>query len=641
MVGSHILISNKMAESSDAIRQNLIGVSDLVQNRTNKVNAGGVSMEEGATGEPEDVLDLADSDEDLIHLAREREALYAPYESKIKLRQAKNLKYYRGAGLSDSGYVDEDPMAANYIFDSEETYLSAALAKNPDPVVYADNTPEGNDLSDTVKTMLQFHADQQVLRRKLQQVTRQHSIYLLGVLKHGWDKDIKDIKTEVRKVQDFVFDPDGCVDAYGDFESWLGERITVSAEKLSEMFPKHKDYIELIVSDRLGTPVTYTEWWEDDMCYVTFKDKVLDKHKNEFWNYPQEETDEFGLPMTTKGRNHFAKSKKPYTFLSVFTLGEQPHDITGLIEQNISNQNLITRRTRQIDFNLSRANNSTAFSENNFNQETAKQAANAWLKGNPVLIPQGGPISEAVKDFPAPTIPEAFFKEKELNIEGLRSNFGVLGITAQKPDEDTTARGMILSQQYDNSRIGGGIGEAIEQVANNVFNWWVQLYMVFYDQPHFGAVLGQLKAAEYVELTGADIDRQLIVTVQPDSTKPVDELTKMNQAQALLEAGWLDPKTYFTIANFPDPQETAAQVTLWKLSPQTYMQMNFPDIAQLIAATNPGAAPVPGAPAPGGAPAVPGAEPSSGQPPEGAPSIARGLATEPASAALSQVSLPK
>ncbi len=571
-----------MAESSDAIRSNIIGVSDLVTNKTNKVAGGVYDSEEGISGEPEDLLSLKDSDEELLLLARRREAIYAPYESKIKMRQQKNLKYYLGKGLTNMGYVDDDPIAANFMFEAEETFLPAALSKNPEPVVYCNNTPEGNKLSDDVKTMLQYHADALALRPKLKKMTRQHSIYLLGVLKYGWDETIKDITTEVRKVQDFIFDPNGYVDEQGDFTSWLGERITISADKLAELYPKHKEYIALTVNDKMGTEIIFTEWRDDELCFATYKEVVLDKHKNEFFNYDQEGTDEFGLPTTTKGQNHFAKPKKPYTFLSVFSLGEQPHDITGLIEQNIPNQNLVTRRTTQLDYNLSRANNSTAFSENNFNQETAKQAANAWLKGNPILVPPGSPISEAVHDFPPPSVPDAFFKEQENNIQNLRSIFGTLGISNQEQDEDQTARGMILNQQYSNTRIGGGIGEAIEGVAKAVFNWWVQLYNVFYDEQHFAAVLGQMKATEYVELSSQNLGMQLIVSVVPDSMKPKDELTVMNQAMQLWEQQALDIKTLLTILNFPDPQETAAQVWLYHTNPQLYGQLNFPDLQAMI-----------------------------------------------------------
>ncbi len=63
-------------------------------------------------------------------------------------------------------------------------------------------------------------------RKKLGLMVRHWSIYFLGVAKHGWDDEVGEIKTEVRRPQNFLLDPDGFVDEYGDFVgAWLGERI--------------------------------------------------------------------------------------------------------------------------------------------------------------------------------------------------------------------------------------------------------------------------------------------------------------------------------------------------------------------------------------------------------------------------------
>ena len=571
---------------------NIRGVTDLVESGVNKVAGSGSFSPEGATGEKIDVLDLPMDDEELLKLRDEWEAAYAPYESRIKPIFKRNLLSYLGR-RADNSLPDEDSVtAANLQFEAEETFLPAALAQDPSPFVYADNTPEGNKISDSVQTMLQFHADQLLLRRKLALMVRQWSIYQLGVLKPGWNQDINDVALDNRKIQDFIFDPNGFVDAYGDFIGYLGERIYVTADKLIDLFPKHKADILLEVSGlehkNLGTEVCYTEWWTDEYCFTTFKKIVLDKQKNEYFKYEEEQQgpdgqpamDMYGQPQMTKPRNHFAIPKKPYIFLSVFSLQERPHDITGLIEQNIPNQNKISRRTEQIDANLSQSNNGIAFSENNFNQETAKQASNALTKGvGKVLVPQGGPINEAIVRIPAPNLPQGFFDDLENNVNNLRSSWGTQGITSQEQKPDQTARGMIMNQSRDTSRIGGGIGDVVEQsVARNWFNWCVQLYCVFYDERHFGAVMGQGKATEYVQLSAQDIDRQLIVGVSPNSMKPKDEVAKMNEAQTLFQSGAIGPKTLLEALDFPNPDDAAGDGCLWKIDPQAYLAMNFPEL---------------------------------------------------------------
>ncbi len=613
-------------DNLDPTSLNVLGVEDLVSSKVNRVNRGISSGVEGAKGDQVDELELKMDDLELLQLASTWTAQYAGYEGKIKPKQNQNKQYYLGTqkSLSTPYAFDDTPIAGNLIFEAEETFLAAALSKNPEPVVWSDDSKEGAALADDTKTMLQFHADTLQLRRKLALMVRQWSIYYLGVAKHGWDEDINDIKTEVRRIQNFIFDVNGYVDVYGDFCGYLGERIVMSAGELMELFPEHKAYILLQCDGKLGTQCVYTEWWTDEYTFSTFKDIVLEKKKNPNFNYDEK-------------RNHFAKPKKPYTFLSVFSLGERPHDITGLIEQNIPNQNLISKEIHQIDYNISRSNNSTAFSENNFNQQTAKQATQAWIKGHNILVPPGVPISEAIADFPAHTLPDAFFKNLENNQMNLRTIFGTMGITSQSPNEETTARGMILNQQRDNSRIGGGIGDQIEQVADNIFNWWAQMYHVFYDVKHFATIMGVMKAVEYVELSSSRFDRQLVISVSPDSMKPKDEITEMNQATSLWEAQAIGLKTFLTLQKLADPQAAFEDTMLWMTDKMAYFAFNAPELFQRYTQFKQSGQVPPEqgdvTAQPQGAPA-----PIPTTPPEAAPSLGGGEAPQ---ASLSQVPLPQ
>ena len=452
--------------------------------------------------------------------------------------------------------------------------------------------------------MLQFHAQQLLLRRKIALMVRQWSINHLSVLKFGWDSKIKDITIENRKIQDFIFDPKGYVDVYGEFSSWLGERIYINAEKLVDLFPKHTAEIILEVDGKMGTEVCYTEWWNDDYCFSTFNvgDKkggvVLDKHKNEFFNYKDKSEKPEVNPLTGQPvppkRNHFAIPKKPYIFLSVFSLQERPHDITGLIEQNIPNQRRINRFIGQMDDNILQANNGLVFLEDaGWNQETAKLGYDALTKKGHggILAPKAiGAMTgrDPVVRLDAPNFPESGFKANEAAQNDLRNSWGTQGIASQQPKADETARGMTLNQSRDTSRIGGGVGDVIEQsVAKSCFDWCVQGYHVFYDEKHFGAVLGSGQATEYVELESADFDQQLIVGVTANSMQPKDQISLGNQAQTLFSEGAIGPKTLLETLNFTDPEDAAEDGALWTFSKETdggqlYINLNFPALAQKI-----------------------------------------------------------
>lgn len=632
-----------MANSMDPFSLNIGGVADLVSNETNKTDFTRNGLDEGPVGEKYGALKLEMADDELLKLRDEWELRYAPYESKIKQIFDRNKESYIGKRPNGQWLTDADlPISANLQFEAEETFLASALSKNPEPTVYSDDTPEGDSISRAVRVMLSYHADQLVMRRKLALMVRQWSIYHLGVLKHGWNNQVNDVTIDNRKIQDFVFDPNGYVDAYGDFIGYLGERIKLTAEKLIEMFPEHKTYISESVEGKLGTEVKYTEWWSADDSYTfnTYKEKVLDKYKNPYFNYPEPVRDPItgevqvngnNSELEQDGKNHFAVPKKPYTFLSVFSLQEQPHDITSLVEQNIPNQNRIRRRTEQIDYNTNSANNAYAFSADNFNEETAKQAAAARAKGNPILVPSGKSMGEAIMPLNAQDLPRTVFNELEIAKTDLRQSWGILGMTTQPANEDMTARGMILNNQNDSTRIGGGIGQAIEQVADNVFNWLTQLYYVFYDEPHYASVMGTAKSLEYVQLQASMLTVPLLVSVSPDSLRPRDQITEINLAQTLFDKGVIGPKTLLKMLSFPSPDDAAADGLLYKMDPMAYMMLNFPDFAQqLQQAQQMQMMSQQAGMAPGG----------EGMAPEDTTEPKQNLAQNPADAGLDQVQLP-
>ncbi len=569
-MGAFFRVFKSMSET-DAYTQNIIGVQNLIESDINKTQEN--PQEE--VGELTDDFALSMSDQELLQLRDEWQRKHDGYYPKIETRAKQNKTYYAGAEYK-SGLQAPKGVASNLIFEAQETFIPEALAKNPEPVVWSDNTPEGQQASNAIKAILQYKADTMGLRKKLAVTLRKWSIYFIGIVKHGWNEKNNDFESTVEKPQNFIFDPDAYIDEVGRYiGDFLGQRVSVTAKKLVAKFPKSKSYITLKVDGKMGTRVTYTEWWTDEYCFYTFEDEVLDKTKNWFFNYEKKETNtedeqlEYGLPpvTVTPGKNHFASPIMPFSFFSVFTLQEQPHDITNLIEQSIPNQDRILDRDLQITRNLRNGNNSIVLSDQNFNIETGKQAANAIEDGDPIL---GNP--DGVKRLPASPLPNGILEAQEVDKDTLRSIFGTKALTPQTPTSNTTARGLILSQDQDSSRIGGGIGESLEQLADNIFNWWLQMMYVFYDEPHYAAVMGQGQSVSYVQIINSDLNRQFVVSVSPNSMAPKDEISEQNQAISLFEAGALDPVSLFTKLNFPDPQETALKVMLYRTNPQAYMQ---------------------------------------------------------------------
>lgn len=590
----------------DAFSLNILGPEDLVGSNTNKLSDG-ENIQEGIDSELSDELSLDLSDEELLEKAREYENKYAPYGGKIEPRQKQNKQYLLGMQKKSWG-SNGKTVPSNLLFEATATFVPQALAKNPEPVVFSDNTDMGKAASNDTKTMLQFQAMNLGLRQKLGLMVWHWSVYFTAVIKYGWSEELNDIVADVRKPKFFLLDPDGYVDEFGDFIGWLGERIEETAQEVVDKYPNGKEAIIAKVSNKMGTNIIYTEWWspKGDYCFVTFEKTVLDKYKNPFFNYGKE------------GQNHFTLPKKPYTFLSVFSMQEQPHDFTNLIEQNIANQDRINERDRQIEKNLAHGNNSIIVSDVSFNSETAHQAANAMEEGDPILA--GGDIDKAIKRIPANPLPNGVLDSQQVDKDTLRSIYGTQGLTSQQPDENTTARGMILNQSHDSSRIGGGMGDSLEIVATSFFNQILQMMYKFYDEKHYAAIMGNASAVEYVGLKMVDHQRKYIVSVAPDSMQPKDELSQINQAIQQWEEKAIDPIGFFKAINDSDPMNSAKRLVLWTINPQLYMQQYFPEQPQAPDSPNPAA------------PGQVAVEPI--QPPGT-------LSQEPANASLSQVPLPQ
>ncbi len=135
----------------------------------------------------------------------------------------------------------------------------------------------------------------------------------------------------------------------------------------------------------------------------------------------------------------------------------------------------------------------------------------------------------------------------------------------------------------DSSRIGGGVTEYIEQVADSLYNLAVQFMFVFYDEEHFMTTAGAIDGMELITLKNDKFPllKTLSVTVKEGSLVPKDPLTQRNEAMDLWSAGAIDPLNMFKKLDFPNPSEATNQLILWQMlqKGQIQPQMYLPSFA--------------------------------------------------------------
>lgn len=537
----------------------------------NKANG----VDENSNPQPIGEFESTLKETEIVELVANWKRTYNTYYADIEGSQKMAFSYWIGKQDSeqtsqingDRGIVD------NLIFEAIETFIPIATRANPDPLVSADPSDEGQKLAHDIKEALLHEADRIKLRKKLKGMLRHWLIYKIGVIKHSYNVHLDRIEMDVINPKRMIFDKDGYIDESGKFVGeYLGEKMKNTAKRLIELFPSKKDYITEKAKGKLGTKLEYICWWYRgrDNFYTMEDQVVLGKFINPHWNYDSQDG-------SLEGRNHFAEPEAPYTFLSIFSTGLQPHDETSLVQQNIPLQDMVNRRYSQIDDNVRKMNNGMVISDQ-FTDSQASQAASALARGVAIRAP-GPDVTKAVMRMPAPALPPQVFQMLEDGRNQIKNIFGTSGSTPEGVQKEQNVRGKILVNQLDSSRIGGGITEFLEQVADTTYNWWVQMMFVHWTDPHYIVAIGTTGGSDLITLKNTNflLLKSLNVTVKEGSLIPKDPLTQRNEAIDLWSANAIDPVNFYKKLDFADPTNAAQQLIIWQmvqkglLPPQAYL----------------------------------------------------------------------
>lgn len=542
-------------------------------------------------------------------------AQYSTYYGDVEPKQKLAYNYWLGKQKTDPlESLDGHDTVDNQIFPALETFLPIANRANPDPVVKADSSPEGIELSKNIKNALVEWADTHKLRMKLKKGTRNWALSLLGVWQMSYNVQTDEIECEAVKVKDLYLDPDGHWDESALFTGdWIGRKKKVSAGKLKVMFPKAEAAIVTQSGGQMAKKLDVEEWWYKgtDIFYF-IGDECVGTFKNPNWNYDGEmkhvdpaTQEEIATPVI--GRNHkFGANapQAPFIGLVIFNTDAGPHDETSLIIQNIPMQDVVNKRFRQIDKNADSQNNGALASGSSFTKEQAAEAASFLRKGGTVWVPNGD-VNTAWKRDAAPQLPADIFQQLTDSRAEVKNSFGTAGSTAEGVQQEDTVRGKIMVNQSDSSRIGGGVTESIEQCADTIYNFVIQFMFVYYDEPHYISAMGQNGAAETIAIRNSDFTMDVSVTVKDGSLIPKDPLTERNEAMDLWEAEAIGLPELYSRLDFADPMESAKATLTWQMVAAGTLppQVLFPDFA------------APMAPVAEGAPGQPAAKGEENQPP--------------------------
>lgn len=543
---------------------------------------------------PELVLDMEDKDIIALTDKWEKKWKESPVKTNWEKQCKDNEEYWLGRQYDLPRGDKTRPMVDNLIFESVETYLPQVTRRNPEPLVEIHSSEKGEDgstdevklrFAEKVKNRLGDLATDNKLRLKLKGTARHWAIFLIGIAKLGWDLDRDIPSVRVIRPKKAILDPEAFTNEDGYSGGYIGEYRKMEASLLLKIIGEEqgteapRKVITDVVGKDTGTELQFIEWWTPQYMCWRFKEAILLKKKNPHWNYdsvatPETSVDDYGNESIApagepvKGINHFPVPKMPYEFLTVFTLGDQPMDKTSLIGQNLSSQDLINKRNKQIDKNADSMNGGMVVSlaRSGLTQAQAKNVTTALAKGGTVVIPDGAP-REAIDRYPAPGLPSDVFNQLADTRSRVRDIFGTKGSSAAGIQSEQTVRGKILSRGLDTDRIGGGVSEYLEQFGGNIYNWFVQLLYV-YD-------------TDFQLVPGA-VPPKIVVSVKEGSLLPKDSTSIANQAIELAGMNRMSNIDLYKRLDFPNPEEMAANVWLETNAPELLYKDN-PLVQQAIA----------------------------------------------------------
>lgn len=493
-----------------------------------------------------------------------------------------SVAFFLGDQLDDALYTKNDiKYKDNRLFTGVRAILSYATGQLAKPEL----TPSRSDeiyikAARDLQMALYQHSLDEKADRKFRSAAMNLVIRKRGFLKLRFDPNAGydgDIVTEVCNPEDIIIDRNA---KYLDNPNVIYHRLRCSVDELVMKFPGKADEIKKafgIIQGRytqMSRLVTYFEAWftyidggkpKEGVCwFLPDEDIILDKQPNPNWVYT-------GSDKKDKETNLLSVPPKPFVTFNYMNMGESYIDETSLFEQARPQQEMLNRRGRQVMENGDYVNGRWIASKDAFNEEDAQKLINKGPKT--VAMASGEDISKALvnvapnemSQFAVNTI---FDNRNEIdNILGTPAQFR----GAQPQSQDTATRDLLVKNQA--GALQDDLVLAISDAAATYYKIKLQMFRVHYDEDHWFTCKGGDGKYVFIMLNADNIDSNVKVSVQTDSTLPLDKQNLKATAMELWQAGnAIDYLTLMQDLGLPDPEVRAERYLRSQMDPQGYLK---------------------------------------------------------------------
>lgn len=493
-----------------------------------------------------------------------------------------NVKFFLGDQLSDkenlrydTSYVD------NRLFESVRAILSYATGQLGKPeIIPSKSDPLNLKMARSIEAALYQHSADEKVDQKFRAAVLNLLLRKRSYIKLRFDPNkgmYGDVVTEVCSPEDIIIDRNA---KFMDNPNVIYHRITCTVDELCAKFPKKANEIRTIFQIKQGRftqmsrIVTYFEAW---FTYMDAKNLpregvawfihdpqqlILDKMPNPNWIYT-------GDDKKDKQTNVLFTAPKPFVAFNYLNLGHSYIDETTLFDQAKPLQRLLNKRLRQINENADYVNGRWVASSGAMNQEDAEKFINKGSKT--LLLAKTEDVNKSI----AVIAPQQYPAWAYQTLEDTRNEIdGIMGTPAifkgNNPDnQDTLGRDLLLKQQA--GMLQDDLVNCVQAAYGTYYSYKLQMMRVYYTDDYWFQVKGGDGKFDFIMLNGDTLDANVKISVQTDSTLPLDKASIQATATALAKMNRIDTMTLYEDLGLPDPDLRAERFMMSQLNPMDYM----------------------------------------------------------------------
>ncbi len=542
--------------------------------------------------QPEQLFDLTMSDADLIKNVSQELTLdvnhwdQAPWQ--FQVTDIENINYLLGDQVDfklllphQTKYVD------NRLFTGVRAILAYATGQTAKPEIMPSKTDDRYQrIAKNMEVFLYQHAlDHQVnlyMRLALRNlISRKRSVVKLRF--DEYYGPYGDICTENVDPANIV------VDRFAKYRAnprRVYEKMRCSIEEMIAKFPdKEKEILDFYsiirqTNSQMTRIVTYWECWfsyleegskKEGLCwFIPDSEIILGKMANPNWIKK-------GSDKAERIANMSYCPLKPYIFMNYWNTGRSFFDETCLLDQAIPMQDVLNKRGRQIVENADYANPRTLIDKAAMDESDAKKFVNK----NPKTIAlidttnSGGNVNNAIATIPSAMLPSYVMEDKfdaraEID-EMLGTPTQFRGANAQGTKNPTLGQDLLVKNQA--SSLQDDLVAVAAEAWAEYYTALLQMMKVYLPDDYWVMTRGQDGQYAMITLNDTNIDTNVRLTIQTDSTLPLDKTSQRALAIQLAQIpGRIDDLSLFEMLGLPDAEKLADRVQRYNLDRLTYMQ---------------------------------------------------------------------